>query len=887
MATFSKSHGQTFVPDLPDFDDLEVRCTWSGEYEELANLRITLEVKCVPNSRLQLLNVRDNDIYLKNPFADCLSRECENQMDNLEDDDTPQSPLFGFSPLVVEGENETGVNPSVEGSADSVHVSEASPIRIDDDESLEDNNNPQTDRRPHDTEPILASPASAVRSPRPYSRLPGSGPSTTSRKRSATDAELPDSDNEDEISGVLREIAPRNSRQTSPAMSPTAEKPSERTIACPTSPRKTEQQTRPGLIVRNENASPTRPIKPAAGATDSERLILPGMLALEGKTSRKPSKVPKPTFTPENSPLRSSASITSVNGTARWQDQAVSHHNAVARSAAIADPITEVVRIASHTKFAATTELERSREQHAPSSPASKLKTVFEEPDPESQFTPRSLKDPSHHHDDVETEEAELSDQSEVKLVDGLIILCNSEKVQPATFKVTVTVSFYIPFPNEQGWSDLMIPGLPRTGNGKSGFFLFLMPSRHGLELRTLNVKRAKLVENCFIAQFVNSGNLVIPMRRCDRRYGGDVTDFTVDQEVAAHSVVKTTASHQGEREKFELRFNVMLSIKLHNRCFWTDRCSILLYVDGGPEGSYHCDLSPRKGGLKKIHILANEYAETGVAYIHVTCSPKDLEKLCLTWVSSGTGREAAYWVPRIYSASPASRERTRDFLRHNLMELLSKSSYFFFEARARWGGFANRAEPTQSDDHAELAIEDVKGQLDDLSSVGTVSTGQILSPVERAVQLQLIHFAQEPRQFLKWVLVGLLCLAFLGTKALSSVKPIYPCPGQVTLVAQVGLEAAEPAIQISRLDLLEKAEHSRDNTPGGQNIAGLDILKTLDNHRAVDVGSAQSEMPVETEREYGGQNGDIDAEGSAHEEPPNSIRDRIDYWLGWSGPIE
>ncbi|CEL05323.1 hypothetical protein ASPCAL06441 [Aspergillus calidoustus] len=885
MATISNNRNQSFVPDSPEFDDLEVRCTWSGEYEELANLRITLEVKCVPNTRLQLLNVRDNDIYLKNAFADCLSREFENQMDNQEEDDTPQSPLFGFSPLIVECEKEIGVRPSVEDSAESVYVSEASSIRKDDDESLEDHKNPQHDRMP-DTESTLGSPASAVCSPRPPCRLPGSGPSTTSRKRSATDAELPDSDNEDEIGGVLREITPRNSRQTSPAMSTTAEKPCEITIACPTSPR------RSGLLVRKENASPTRPIKPAGGVTASDKLILPGMLAHEEKTSRKPSKIPKPTFTPENSPLRSSMSIASIARTAILRDQAVSHNNVVGQTAAVADPITEVVRMSNNADFAATTELGRSREQHPPSSPASKLEPVLEEPEscsehPESQFAPRSLEDPTYSHDHVESNEAKLSDQPEVKLVDGLIILNNSEKVQPATFKVTITVSFYIPFPNEQGWSDLMIPGLPRTGNGKSGFFLFLMPSRHGLELRTLNVKRAKLVENCFIAQFVNSGNLVIPMRRCDRRYGGDVTDFTVDQEVAAHSVVKTTASHQGDREKFELRFNVMFSVKLHNRCFWTDRCSILLYVDGGPEGSYHCDLSPRKGGLKKIHILANEYAETGVAYIHVTCSPKDLEKLCLTWVSSGTGREAAYWVPRIYSASPVSRERTRDFLRHNLMEMLSKSTYFFFEARARRGGFAHRNEPTQGDGHAELAIEDVKDQFEDSSSVRTVSIGQLLSLVERAVQLQLVHFAQDPRQFLKWALVGLLCLTFLGTRALSPVKPIYLCPGQAPPVAQVGLEAADSATQISQLDTLGKAEHGLDNTADGESIAGLDMLSMLGQHGAVDVGSVQSEMPLETEREYGEQSGDINAESGAHEESPNSIRDRIDYWLGWSGPIE
>jgi hypothetical protein len=53
MATISNNRNQSFVPDSPEFDDLEVRCTWSGEYEELANLRITLEVSGIdlPHSR--------------------------------------------------------------------------------------------------------------------------------------------------------------------------------------------------------------------------------------------------------------------------------------------------------------------------------------------------------------------------------------------------------------------------------------------------------------------------------------------------------------------------------------------------------------------------------------------------------------------------------------------------------------------------------------------------------------------------------------------------------------------------------------------------------------------------------------------------------------------
>ncbi|KAL2821937.1 hypothetical protein BJX63DRAFT_427301 [Aspergillus granulosus] len=882
MATFSRNHNQSPVPDLPEFDELEARCTWSGEYEQLADLRVSLEVRCVPNTQLQLLNVRDHEIYLGNAFAVCLSQD-EDRMNNQQEDEAPQSPLFGFSSLAVEGDNDIGPRPVVENSADSVHALKASPIPNDNDEILECIGSSQQDTELHDEEPsLLGNPAPPVRSPRSSLHAPGLQPLTKSLKRTATDAELPDSDNDDEVGGVLREITPRNRRQTSLVKSTVVERTSKRTIACPTSPRKSELQKRSGSVVSNENGYPLSPIKPtAAGATSSEMLMSPGILATEGQASRKSNKILNPTFTQESTPLRSSAPTTSIDDTARSQDQSISQSYVAPSDAVLTRPIMEPVQ-ASKTMFTVTTISKRSGEHHLSSTSAIAVGTV-EEPelcskDPELHYTPRSSEDPHHNHSVAE--EPEPSDQPEVRLVDGLIILVNSEKVYPATFKITVTVSIHIPFPNEEGWSDMIVPGLPRTENGKHGFFLFLMPSRHGLELQTTNVKRAKLVENCFIAEFVNSGDLVVPMRRCDRRYCGDVTGFTVEQEVA-HSVVKTTANYQSGWENFELRFTVMFSVRLHNRCFWTDRCSILLYVEGGPEGSYRCDLSPQNGGLKEIHIPASEYAEIGVCHVHVTCSPRDLEKLCLTWVSSGTGREAAYWVPRISSTSSATRERTRDALRHGT------STSLFSNARAGRFRFTNRSEFSRGNDPIKLTIENAKDHTEDSSFMRSVSTGQKISPGGRAIQVQLIGFAQDPKYILKWTLVGLLCLVFLETKAFTFTRPIHHCPGLTPSVAQVGLEVPEQAIPIPQLDLSGEYESSGHEEAQGRSATGLNELKMLNTYRAVDIDSTQSEASVEAKREPDKPNKGVSAEGDVNEASSNSIRDRIDYWLGWTGPIE
>ncbi|KAL2835195.1 hypothetical protein BDW59DRAFT_137304 [Aspergillus cavernicola] len=52
MATYQINRSACFGPDSPGFDDLEIRCTWNGDYLDRANFRISLEVSeiCFPCS---------------------------------------------------------------------------------------------------------------------------------------------------------------------------------------------------------------------------------------------------------------------------------------------------------------------------------------------------------------------------------------------------------------------------------------------------------------------------------------------------------------------------------------------------------------------------------------------------------------------------------------------------------------------------------------------------------------------------------------------------------------------------------------------------------------------------------------------------------------------
>ncbi|KAL2862860.1 uncharacterized protein BJX67DRAFT_385215 [Aspergillus lucknowensis] len=888
--------------DLPEFDDLEIRCTWSGEYEEEANLRISLEVKCAPNTQLQLLDARGSDILFVGAFTECVSKGGYHA-GNRREDDAPKSPLFGFSPLGGDGAYDIDPIPGVQARSGSTQLPGPHSISQDDDKQAgggkyirhycEDPNAELSLIGPTSQSPLI-SPCSGFRKPEN---------STKSRKRSATDADLTDSgpDNETDSGGVLTEIINRRNRQASAARLNAGDKSPKRTITSPTSLKKPQTKRVPGLAFPNENEYPTSLSKSTGpGQKTPERLGSPRLSVFEAKHSQKHSqkrsKIPRPTFTQESRPSESLASSIALEGNAGLQVQDVSNEHAVAYGATI-ESITELksgVNSSNQATDSVTIGMDFSSER--PLSPASSknLETQFDVSDAcgeDTTLLPSRVQtvEGSSRHQEHEAEGYEPSSLPEVKIVEGLIVLDNSQRVHPATFRVTITASIYLSFPNEKGWSDLMIPGLPRTGNGRSGFFLFLMPVRHGLELRTTNMKRAKMVENCFIAEFVNAGNLVLPMRRCDRDFCGDITDFTVDQEIVAHCVVKQSTIRRVDGPKFELKYHAMCSVRLHNRCFWAERCCILLYLDGGPEGVFHCDLSTQKGGLKKIHILAGEYAEIGVSCIRVICSPRDLESLCVTWVTSGTGREAAYWLPRIYPASSVSREWSRDSLRLALYDMLNESNDFFADFPARRPECESEGE--SEGDHFELAPEDVRHSLGNISSSRPAFKVQILSRMDRAVQLHLIRWARSPIYFLKWTLIGVLFLAFLGIGSFILARSSHPCPTpSALLLDQVRLEVPEPADRISLFGPPNESMDSDGVGMGqGMTAGGLNVLRMLSGYRANGYDSAQPRASMWKEGEHSepelgvgkGVGDEVNAKSQF------SVRDRIDYWLGWTGPLE
>ncbi|ODM23230.1 hypothetical protein SI65_00819 [Aspergillus cristatus] len=98
----TKNASDLFHRGPADFNNLEIRSTWSGKVDEPADLQISLHVICTPNTQLPLLNLQPSYISLVKTSVRCLA----SGSDNGESRETPpRSPLFAFSAPVSDDDD--------------------------------------------------------------------------------------------------------------------------------------------------------------------------------------------------------------------------------------------------------------------------------------------------------------------------------------------------------------------------------------------------------------------------------------------------------------------------------------------------------------------------------------------------------------------------------------------------------------------------------------------------------------------------------------------------------------------------------------------------------------------------------------------------------------
>ncbi|KAJ5703570.1 hypothetical protein N7493_011495 [Penicillium malachiteum] len=228
---------------------------------------------------------------------------------------------------------------------------------------------------------------------------------------------------------------------------------------------------------------------------------------------------------------------------------------------------------------------------------------------------------------------------------DGLVSITCPHNLRPAKYKVTITLLTSLEKGTPRGWLNFVLTGLPRLQNNDTGYLYFWTPQGQGLEIRTTDLKRHTLVEGCMMGQFLIFEKLVIPVRPCDGRFYGFLKDFKVTQTIRSDMV------DDKDPQMVIVKCHAVCTVDLIQRSFWAEKCGVTLYVYGGPEGEFSCHLHEPRDRFQTIHlnVLANN--RVGISEIQLICSPSNLEVFAITWETRLPRKNASAWMPRVLSS--------------------------------------------------------------------------------------------------------------------------------------------------------------------------------------------------------------------------------------------
>ncbi|GIK03269.1 hypothetical protein Aspvir_007338 [Aspergillus viridinutans] len=918
-----EAHVSSLPQRSPEFSCLEIRGTWNGDELEPVGLRISLE----------LLSTRSANISLIKTFSVRLQSN-EWGQDNQSSDSSPQSPLFAFS--APESDDGTTSYNSRTPEGDPFTAARESPTSSQDatvSSSLEGVADCGNDEELEPSSHLFSSPPDLssglrliVADSADWIKMQNPG-----RKRSASDASLTDSGSDSERTKASGMKPSAKCIISDVGSVKSAPEPDERTQSASEGKKGTLQSS----IQSSERNSPRKHSRTLSmipkPVTRLDKDVVRGTVSIPAPNalqdtpatahSKQPAEekdAPTPTqatmtetfrrkrgdsgfivtSTSEASPgsfeanepvAAEVAKGTRSNSDKDFPKPTLGMHDVLDGLRIQAEPEDVTITIDQHVE-PETLSHKSHRDMTAP-------KTPVPEHDDASQTLAHDPKD----HLACDCEDYQLS-MSEPKLdfKDGILFIRNPENVKPAIFKFTVTVSVLLEKDKSKGWSNLVIPGLPRMRAGESGFFLFQIPENHGLEFRTTNLQRYKIVENCFFAEFVNHGDLVVPLRVCDQKFYGIVKDFTVDQEIRADHQVIASADHDenGIPADVMISYIAMCSLRLHNRCFWAEKCCFFLRLDGGPDGRFHCRLEPQETEMQMIN-LENKGIPVGVSYLQVICSPKDLDSFGVTWKVRLPGQQAITWLPRIYPVSSTTCESNRNNLRQIFTEL---------EAEYRKETAHQLAKVVESD------REDVRGQHNADNSgdreEDLVQSGKDFFdgpfPPEAKTQTSktsITNVVVDSMAYCMQSLIISLCISMIWV-ILTSYLEIPPCPS----VSNCTLSETDTNLTVANSELIRLAfpsDEDRESRP-----------ELLDNELAPEraIASDTPEIIQQTYMAGAGLNGlesghadqnetgdirekvvedkdtptaNAKSGNSRYEDQPHfSLRDRIDYWLGWMGPV-
>ncbi|OOQ90550.1 hypothetical protein PEBR_03604 [Penicillium brasilianum] len=96
------------------------------------------------------------------------------------------------------------------------------------------------------------------------------------------------------------------------------------------------------------------------------------------------------------------------------------------------------------------------------------------------------------------------------------------------------------------------------------------------------------------------------------------------------------------------IEYTAVCSLELIQRDFLAEKCAFYIYIHGGPEGEFVCHLEKPKTDFQTIQLDSNPESETGITQLQVICCPLNLAMFAVTWEMRVPRGEVGSWMPRI-----------------------------------------------------------------------------------------------------------------------------------------------------------------------------------------------------------------------------------------------
>ncbi|KAJ5521873.1 hypothetical protein N7527_005988 [Penicillium freii] len=226
-------------------------------------------------------------------------------------------------------------------------------------------------------------------------------------------------------------------------------------------------------------------------------------------------------------------------------------------------------------------------------------------------------------------------------LNNGILYVQTPSSVYSATYQIAIALKVRLQKGKSRDWWELVVNGLPRLAQFESGYLYFRTPPGQGMEFMTSSFKRHTLVESCLMAQFHGGKSLVVPFRKCNAENYGQLKDHKVN------TVIRAEVADASNPSSYLIKYHAVCSIDLINQNFWAEKCKFDLFVHGGPDGEFNAVFAAKKPLINSIR-LQTALDGIGISRINVVSVPQALEMFTVSWEVTLPRGKAVTWLPWI-----------------------------------------------------------------------------------------------------------------------------------------------------------------------------------------------------------------------------------------------